>query len=180
MTAAKTQNAPLVVKMVVLTVAMFGFGFALVPLYDVFCDLTGLNGKVSLTGAEVQSFEVDENREVVLEMITSLNENMPLSFKAEQSRLRVVPGKYYTVNFTATNHTDRPMVGQAIPSVSPGLASSHVIKTECFCFKQQRFEPGESKTMPVRLTINPALNTNTKMVTLSYTFFDITHTVAAH
>lgn len=176
----RDSNAPLVIKMVVLTVAMFGFGFALVPLYDVFCDITGLNGKVSLTSQTEETYQIDENRQVVLEMITSLNENMPLSFKAETSKLRVVPGKFYTVKFRATNHTDRAIIGQAIPSVTPGLASSHVVKTECFCFEQQRFEPGESKAMPVRLTIDPALDPSTKMVTLSYTFFDITNKVARH
>lgn len=180
MTTERRENRPLVIKMLLITVAMFGFGFALVPLYDVFCDLTGLNGKVELTSQSGKQFAIDEEREVVLELITSLNENMPLTFKAEQNRMRVVPGRYYTVNFVATNHTDRTLVGQAIPSVTPGLASSHVIKTECFCFEQQTFEPGEQKSMPVRLTIDPELDAKTNTVTLSYTFFDITNKVALH
>jgi len=172
---SQTNNTPLVLKMVLLTVAMFGFGFALVPLYDVFCDLTGLNGKVDLVSQEEQVYTIDENRQVGLELITSLNEDMPIIFRAEQSRLKVVPGKFYTVNFVATNRTDREMIGQAIPSVTPGLASAYVKKTECFCFEQQHFNPGERKVMPVRLTIDPALQEETKTVTLAYTFFDITH-----
>lgn len=167
-------NARLVRRMVFIVVAMFGFGFALVPLYNVFCDITGLNGKVTNRAAGDVEFPVDQAREITLEFVTSLNENMPLSFRAEKSKLKIHPGQYYTVKFFAENLTDRKLVGQAIPSVAPGLATPYLKKTECFCFSEQEFEPHRMREMPVRFAIDPAVPADIKDMALSYTFFDIT------
>ncbi len=168
------KNQRLVRKLVIVTVAMFGFGFGLVPLYDVFCDITGINGKTDVEAAEEVAYEVDTSRKITIEFVTSLNESAPMEFYAERKKMKVHPGKYYTINFFAENKTDKDMIARAIPSVTPGVAAEHFIKTECFCFTEQTFNAKERKTMPVRFVINPALAERYKTVTLSYTFFDNT------
>lgn len=168
------KNSRLVIKLVAIAVGMFGFGYALVPLYDVFCDLTGINGKTNTVAASKVNYEVDESREVIVEFITSLNKSAPMLFKSETMKMRVHPGEYYTVNFYAENRTDKRMVARAIPSITPGQAAEYFKKIECFCFSEQSFNPGEGKTMPVRFVVNPELPDHYKTITLSYTFFDIT------
>lgn len=167
-------NARLVWRILLIVVLMFGFGFALVPLYDVFCDLTGLNGKLKAESTAESSYPVDAAREITLELLTSVNENMPLKFRAETSKIRIHPGQYYTVKFYAENLSDHKLIGQAIPSIAPGLASSYLEKTECFCFSEQEFQPHQAREMPVRFVVNPAISGEVKDMTLSYTFFDIT------
>ena len=168
------KNRKLVIKLVTIAIAMFGFGYALVPIYDVFCDITGINGKTDKVAASAVQYDIDREREITMEFITSLNESAPMVFKAEKKKMRIQPGQYYTVNFYAENRTDKVLVARAIPSVSPGLAAEYLKKTECFCFSEQKFMPGEGKTMPVRFVINPELPERYKTITLSYTFFDIT------
>jgi cytochrome c oxidase assembly protein subunit 11 len=170
----KTKNTKLVRTLVIVVVLMFGFGFALVPLYDVLCDITGLNGKVSSTALKEVGYPIDKNREVTVEFMTSLNETTPMVFRSETTRLKVHPGEYYTVNFYAENKTDSVMVAQAIPSISPGLAAEYFKKTECFCFTEQAFKPREGRTMPVRFALDPKLPAEYKIITLAYTFFDKT------
>jgi cytochrome c oxidase assembly protein subunit 11 len=154
---------------------MFGFGFALVPFYNVFCEWTGLNGKVKTEAVPATAYVVDQSRELPLEFVTTLNGNMPLEFRAEKARIMVHPGQYYTVKFFAKNTTDHKLVGRAIPSIAPGLATQFLKKTECFCFSEQEFEPGIEREMPVRFVIDPSLPALVKDMTLSYTFFDITN-----
>ena len=153
---------------------MFGFGYAMVPLYDVFCDLTGINGKTSGVAAVESTYSIDKNRTITVEFLTSLNESAPILFKSELKKIDVHPGEYYTVNFYAENLTDKPMVARAIPSISPGVAAEYFIKTECFCFSEQTFKAKEGKTMPVRFVIDPKLPDRYKTITLAYTFFDNT------
>jgi len=176
MTAQSSQNQnndnpKIIKKLLLLVVAMFGFGFALVPLYDVFCDVTGINGK---TGGKV-TFEsapiVDKSRLIKIIFLTSLNESMPWSFKAQQSSIEVHPGEPTTVNFIAKNLTHKMIVGQAVPSVSPGLAAAYFHKTECFCFTQQALQAGEEKLMPVTFIVDSELPKDTQEIALSYTFF---------
>ncbi|MGZ8217293.1 cytochrome c oxidase assembly protein [Methylomagnum sp.] len=168
------SNARLIWPMALVVVAMFGFGFALVPLYDVFCELTGLNGKVKTEAVAEADYKVDEAREITIEFVTTLNQGMPLAFRAEKPKMKIHPGQYYTVKFFGENQTDRKMVGRAIPSIAPGWATQYLKKTQCFCFSEQEFEPHKQREMPVRFVINPALPDNVKDITLSYTFFDIT------
>ncbi len=168
------KNIKLVKKLLLVVLAMFGFGYALVPIYDVFCDITGLNGKVELSAANEGQYEIDTGREVTVEFITSLNETTPMKFRAITKKLKIHPGKYYTVDFLAENSTDRPMIAQAIPSISPGAAAEYFHKTECFCFTEQKFAAHESKTMPVRFVVDPELPERYKTITLAYTFFDNT------
>ena len=171
MTAAPASNARLVKRLLLAVTAMFGFGFAMVPLYNVFCDLTGLNGKV---GGRVEAVEVeaDLNRTVMVEFVANVNQTMPWEFRPEVSRMEVHPGKVYRTSFYAQNRTERVMVGQAIPSVSPGVAAQHFKKTECFCFTEQQFAAGEGRDMPVMFMVDNELPDDVEVVTLSYTFFD--------
>jgi cytochrome c oxidase assembly protein subunit 11 len=168
------SNARLIWPIALIVIGMFGFGFALVPLYNVFCEITGLNGKVKTESAAETEYKVDESREVTLELVTALNQNMPLGFRAEANKIKVHPGKYYTVKFFGENLTGEKMVGRAVPSIAPGWATQYLKKTECFCFSEQTFEPHERREMPVRFVIDPALPENAVEMTLSYTFFDIT------
>jgi cytochrome c oxidase assembly protein subunit 11 len=171
------KNVKLVKKLVLVVLLMFGFGYALVPLYDVLCDITGQNRKIQGSTEEVSEFVVDETREITVEFITSLNESTPMAFRAETRSLKVHPGQYYTVNFYARNNADAKLKAQAIPSISPGLAEEFFKKTQCFCFTTQTFEPKEEKTMPVRFVVDPKLPERYKTITLSYTFFDRTNIV---
>ncbi|MGR9115701.1 MAG: cytochrome c oxidase assembly protein [Gammaproteobacteria bacterium] len=170
------KNKQLVRNLLFVVVAMFGFGYALVPLYDVFCDITGINGKTDSQAAEEKVYKVDPAREMTVEFITSLNESAPMLFRAETSKLKIHPGEYYTVNFYAENLTDKKMIARAIPSISPGPAAEYFKKTECFCFSEQTFEANEGRTMPVRFVVDPELPEKYKTITLAYTFFDNTDT----
>jgi len=164
-------------KLCLFAVAMFGFGYALVPIYDVLCDITGLNGKSENVSQQQQaSFEVDESRMVTVEFITNLNQGMSWDFEPQVAKMRVHPGKPYQTSFFVNNKTSRSIVGQAIPSVAPFAAANHFIKTECFCFNNQLLEAGQSMEMPVVFVINPALPEHVKTVTLSYTYFDVSNT----
>jgi len=171
----RKKHTGLVIKLALIVIGMFGFGFALVPLYDVFCDLTGVNASVvEVEAATTQDYVIDPNREITLEFVTSVNGNTPLRFDAESAKMKVIPGKSYRVIFSAENLAGHGMIGQAIPSITPGLATEYLKKTECFCFSQQTFKAGEKKIMPVQFVIDPALPKKYKSVTLSYTFFDVT------
>ena len=172
--SGKKSAARLIWPMALVVAVMFAFGFALVPLYDVFCELTGLNGKVKTEAAVETAMVPDLGREVTVEFVTTLNQDMPLAFRAEQAKLKVHPGQYYTVKFYGENLTNRKLVGRAIPSIAPGWATQYLKKTECFCFSEQEFEPHKLREMPVRFVIDPALPETVKDLTLSYTFFDIT------
>lgn len=165
------DNKPVIKKLLLLTVSMFGFGYALVPLYDVFCDVTGLNGK---TGGRVvfdKTPEIDEKRIVKVTFLASLNESMPWEFKPAKTSLNVHPGKPATVYYSAKNRSSRTIIGQAVPSVAPGLAAAYFQKTECFCFTQQELKPGEEKMMPVTFIVDSELPAQMNELTLSYTFF---------
>src|SRR5579885_162886 len=164
-------------KLALVVVAMFGFGFALVPLYGAICQLTGLNGRnpgMYLSGAQAGRERRVEARTVTVQFLTSVNGGGPWKFRAEQAQIAVHPGELYTVNFVARNMLDQPVVGQAVPSVAPWNAAVHLHKTECFCFTQQDFQPGEEKVMPVRFLLDADLPSDIDTVTLSYTFFDVT------
>lgn len=159
--------------MTAIVVGMFAFCYALVPIYSVFCKVTGLNGK---TGGQVAPamLKVDKKRTVTVELLATLNESLPGEFKAEHKKFVVHPGEYVSTNYHVANLTDHPMIVQAIPSVTPGLAAQHVKKVQCFCFKRQPLESRENKDMPLVFTVDPALPTNIHTITLAYTLFDVT------
>ncbi|MFA5982700.1 MAG: cytochrome c oxidase assembly protein [Methylococcaceae bacterium] len=168
------SNQKLIRILVFVAIGMFGFGYALVPLYDVLCDITGLNGKTENGAVKEVNYQIDKNREIQIEFIASVNVATQMLFRPETKTLKVFPGQYYTVNFYAENTTDRDMVAQAIPSISPGAAAEFFKKTECFCFTEQKFKAHEGKTMPVRFVVVPDLPQKYKTITLAYTFFDNT------
>lgn len=169
--AVQPENRLLIRRLLLLVVMMFGFGYALVPLYDVFCEVTGLNGKTGDRVVLNKQQVVDESRLVKVVFLASLNDSMPWRFKPEQSFIEVHPGKPATVNFIAKNISDRNLTGQAIPSVAPGLAAAYFQKTECFCFTQQALKPGEEKIMPVTFIVDSQLPQKMNELILSYTFF---------
>jgi cytochrome c oxidase assembly protein subunit 11 len=166
-------------RIALVAVAMFGFGYLLVPLYDVFCEITGLNGKTGqIDEAVVEArYTPDESRLVTVQFVANHNQSMPWEFGPEVQTMQVHPGKVYTTNFVAENRTRRDMVGQAVPSVAPGKASRYFNKTECFCFNNQPLAAGESKAMPLRFIIDPKLPKDVQTVTLAYTVFDVTAAV---
>lgn len=174
------SNNRLVGRSILVAIGMFGFGFALVPLYDIICDVTGLNGKTgTVTAEQAQVMTLDESREIVVEFTGGLNESMPWEFRPAQYSMKVHPGGVYEAEFIARNKTDRDMVGQATPSVAPGAASKYFNKTECFCFTNQPLKAGEEQRMPLRFIVDPGLPKHIKRLTLAYTFFDVTDKVAS-
>lgn len=162
----------MVLKLVALTAAMFGFGYLLVPLYEVFCDITGLGGRTSGQAAEVAVMAPDTSREIRVEFVAAVNAHGPWEFRPSVASMTVHPGQMYTTTFWARNLRDLDVVGHAVPSVAPGSAARYFMKTECFCFTEQLFEPREGRDMPVIFIIDPDLPAHVDTVTLSYTFFD--------
>lgn len=160
----------LVIKLVGVVAAMFAFGFAMVPLYNVFCSVTGFGGKTA-NAAEQVVLKEDPNRTVRIEFLASVPSGAPWEFHPDVSHLDVHPGKLYETHYYARNLTDRHMVAQAVPSVAPGEAAEDLKKTQCFCFTQQSFEPGEGRDMSLIFMISPKLPKHIDKLSLAYTFF---------
>jgi len=168
----KQANQRVVKRLGIAALLMFGFGFALVPLYDVFCDITGLNGKTGrIELEEALSQQVDEDRLVTVEFLATVHSDLPWEFRPMVKRIKVHPGEVTEVNYFAINRTENLVAGQAVPSLAPGLAAKYFNKTECFCFTRQTLGPGESKEMPLRFVVDPQLPENVRTVSLSYTFY---------
>lgn len=170
------RNGRSFVRIAAVAVAMFGFGYLLVPLYDVFCEITGLNGKTGRVdeAAIAARYEPDMSRTVTVQFVANNNIGMPWEFGPVVASMEVHPGKVYETAFTAHNPTRHDMVGQAVPSVAPGKASRYFNKTECFCFNNQPLAAGESKDMPLRFIVDPNLPDDVQTLTLAYTVFDVT------
>ena len=167
-----SANRRVVRRLLVAAIAMFGFGFALVPLYDVFCDITGINGKTGRIEAEAAlSQHVDDKRTVTVEFLSSVHSDLAWDFKPVVKRVKVHPGEVTEVNYMARNRTGEMVAGQAVPSLAPGLAAKYFNKTECFCFTRQTLGPNEEKLMPLRFVVDPELPEEIGTVSLSYTFF---------
>lgn len=166
-------------RLLVAVALMFGFGFALVPLYDVFCEVTGINGKsVALLGgaapsASAPAADAGPAREVTVEFVANTNGNLPWDFRPTVPRMKVRVGEVARTVYAAHNRAARSVVGQAIPSVAPGVAARHLHKLECFCFTEQTLAAHERKDMEVRFRIDPELPDDVHTLTLSYTFFDL-------
>jgi cytochrome c oxidase assembly protein subunit 11 len=160
----------LINKLLLACVAMFAFGFALVPLYDVFCDITGINGKTDKVAAAAPD-RVDRGREVSVEFLATHDPAVAVDFAPETARLRLNPGELQLVSFVVENRSDQPIVTTAVPSVSPGEAARHFMKIECFCFQEQPLAPGERKLMPVQFYVDPELPERFKNLTLSYRLY---------
>lgn len=170
--STQQDHRRLVRKLVLGAVLMFGFGFALVPLYDVFCEVTGLNGKITNTGP-VAVAGPDTSRQIKVRLIAVHNEGMPWEFGPLDGVIRAHPGEMKQTAFMAANPTARRMVAQAIPSVAPAEAAQYLHKVNCFCFEQQALMAGESVEMPLLFVIDKKLPEHIRSLTLSYTLFDI-------
>lgn len=165
------KNSRLVRKLALMGVAMFGFGFLLVPLYDVFCDITGLNGKTGRIEAAELEGGIDRDRKVTVEFIANVRDGLPWEFRPVVASMEVHPGALTEANFIAVNKEVHSVTGHAVPSVAPGRASRYFNKTECFCFTKQVLQAGQSMEMPVKFVVATDLPRDVKRVTLSYTFF---------
>jgi cytochrome c oxidase assembly protein subunit 11 len=168
----------LAAKLLGITVAMFGFGYLLVPLYDVFCEVTGFGGRTDSQAAAGPA-AIDESREIELEFIASVGASGGWAFRPTVSRMTVTPGKLYRTTFYAENMRADARIGQAVPSVAPGTAAKYLQKTECFCFEQQEFAGNEGREMPVVFYVDPELPAYLDTMTLSYTFFETSRVARA-
>lgn len=161
----------------IICVAMFGFGFLLVPLYSVFCEWTGINGKTA--GAyqgSTAELEV-KDRTVKIQFVSNHNANLHWPFNPVEEQVSVKLGERRQVMFNVVNPTNSPVVAQAVPSVSPSEAAPFLHKIECFCFQQQDLMAGETKNMPLLFFIDGDLPEHINKLTLSYTLFDVTPAV---
>jgi cytochrome c oxidase assembly protein subunit 11 len=174
----KRANRRLTRSLLIMTAGSFAFGWALIPLYDVFCKVAGIGNAEAKSGA-VQAHEaVDLSREVTVEFVADPASVGSYEFRPETASLHVHPGKLYDTQFFAKNLTRSPSVAQAVPSISPGVAAQYFHKTQCFCFSPQHFGVGEGRDMPVRFIVDPSLPNNIDKITLAYTFYDTTQAAA--
>lgn len=174
-------NTRIAVRLGAAAVLMFGFGFALVPLYEVFCDITGLNGK-NFGRGEVAAMETDRSRTVKVQFVSINPEEMPWDFKPVERTMRVFPGETKQTAYRATNSTSQWMVAQAVPSVTPAEAAAYLTKINCFCFERQPLEAGESQDLPMVFVVSPDLPAHISTITVSYALYNITDAerLAAH
>ncbi|MEO8935992.1 MAG: cytochrome c oxidase assembly protein [Burkholderiaceae bacterium] len=167
-------NAAMLGKLVVVTALMFGFGYALVPLYRKICEITGVNDLTQTdagAAAFAKSTQVDTSRLITVEF--DGNARGPWRFKPVTNSMKVHPGELTTVIYEIANQQNRAMQAQAIPSYAPAVAMQYFRKVECFCFKQQALAPNEAKQFPVVFVIDPKIPKNVDTITLSYTFFEV-------
>jgi cytochrome c oxidase assembly protein subunit 11 len=171
---AKLRNLPMLAKLGLFALMMFGFGWAMIPLYNAICEITGINllTRPDAGAAEfAKSTQVDKSRTVAIEFDT--NAHGPWRFKPATRSIDVHPGQLVTVEYELVNTYDHAMAGQAIPSYAPQLAGRYFRKLECFCFQQQLLEANESRRFPVVFVVDPKLPKNVDTITLSYTFFEV-------
>ena len=169
---ARSSNRKLARTLALVSAGTFCLCFAMIPLYDVFCEITGVNGKTGrLSMGEAHAAPVAEDRWVTVQFDAGVNTGLPWDFVPKVRNMKVRPGELYEAEYVATNRAPRALVGNAVPSVAPNLASMYFNKTECFCFTEQLLEAGESRDMPVRFMIDPAMPEEVKVLTLSYRFF---------
>ncbi|MDI5933093.1 cytochrome c oxidase assembly protein [Halomonas sp. M4R5S39] len=174
---ARSRNAGVrrtVVRSVAALIGMFAFAFALVPLYDVFCRVTGINGKVDNTAQAVVHEGVDDSRYVTVQFITRGSSGLPWRMEVETRQVRVHPGQTSEVNFTFRNQSAEANWGRAVPSVSPSRASRHLRKVSCFCFDEQHLEAGEQLELPLVFQLARDLPPDVNTVTLVYTLYPVT------
>ena len=165
-----------VARLAAVCVLMLGFSYALIPLYDALCDLTGLSGSTgNLTQAAPAGTgtAAPVERQITLQFVASVDHSMPWDIRPDQFEMKVRPGQTYQTVFHAHNRAARPMTGQAVPSVAPQMAAPHLIKQECFCFTSQPLGADESVEMPLIFRVSERLPETIETLTLSYTFFDV-------
>jgi cytochrome c oxidase assembly protein subunit 11 len=166
------SNRKLVVKLAVIAAAMFGFGFALVPIYNTLCELTGINN-LQAADTTPHNSQVDKSRTITVQFDANLRNDLPWSFRPLTKSMQVHPGQLVHVVYEVTNSSDKAVFGQAIPSFGPQVAGRYFKKMDCFCFTRQQLNPNESREMPVVFVIEPDLPRDVHTITLSYTFFKV-------
>jgi len=171
------ENRKLLVKLTVIALGMFGFGFAMVPFYKAICDVTGLNNLLNADRAPANT-QVDMTRTVRFEFDANAR-GETLRFEPVQRSISMHPGEMTVIEYEVANLSSVPVVGQAIPSYGPKTAAEYVKKLECFCFRQQRLEPGEVRRMPVQFVLDGDLPRDVNTITLSYTYFEVNAAAAA-
>ena len=176
MNAPTQRNRGVLKVALIVTACAFLFGFAMVPIYRIACEhVFGIKlAEGAASEAKAASLAVDESRIVRVQFISSVNSKLPWQFSAEVPSVEVHPGKLTEAWFDATNNASEAIVGNAVPSVAPNVASLYFNKTECFCFTEQLLKPGESRRMPVRFIVDPKLPKEITELTLSYTFYENT------
>ncbi len=177
----RLDNLRMLRKLAIVAVGMFGFGYALVPMYKAICEITGVNilalGEKELPGSsnarltEIKNTQIDATRTITVEF--DANTRGPWHFKPMQNSVQVHPGELTTVMYEFQNVQDRTMSAQAIPSYAPHEAAAYFNKVECFCFNQYTLAPGEKKQWPVVFVVDSKLSKNVNTITLSYTFFEV-------
>jgi cytochrome c oxidase assembly protein subunit 11 len=169
----KKLNLTMLSKLLVIALVMFGFGYALVPIYKQICELTGVNilTPKDISIKEISNSQIDRTREVTVEF--DANTQGPWRFRPTVSSLKVHPGEMAQIMYEVVNKQSYKMEAQAIPSYAPQQATAYFKKMECFCFKQQTLEANEARQMPVVFYIDPSLPKDVKTITLSYTFFEV-------
>lgn len=172
--SAHRSNVAIARGLGVVALLAFGFGFALVPLYDVFCELTGVNGKPGDARAAAGAAPgVDRSRSITVELMGTPMPGASWDFYPTRHRLVVHPGEIVTATYVVKNPSDRPITGQAVPSVSPSSAAPFLQKLDCFCFRNQELAPGAQREMPVTFYVSPDLPARDTAITLSYAFFPV-------
>ncbi len=175
---APSPHSRLTRCLLLLVAAAFAFAFALVPLYNVLCEVTGFNGKTSagfaaggLKAGAAPAGRVDAGRLVRVEFTGTVMPGLPWDMRPLKLSLDVHPGELQQVSYLVRNHSARPVTGQAVPSVSPGQAAQHFEKIECFCFDRQTLAPGEAQELPLAFIVSPDIDRDISHITLSYAFF---------
>lgn len=156
-------------KLVFFTFVMFGFGYALVPMYEKFCEVAGINNQ-RITAAVENAANIDTSRIIAIELDTNVR-GMLWKFKPLQTKIKTHPGELVEVMYEIKNESDHEITGKAVPSYNPRNLDQYLTKIECFCFTIQTLKPHEAKQLPVKFFINPRLPTGIDTVTISYTFF---------
>lgn len=172
------KNKKLLQMLILISIGMFGFTFALVPLYTVFCKVTGLNGKVELKGpgalTRYKDIDLTRSRVITVEFDVNRNQNLKCEFSPTHTVIQLKTGELAHTSYHVKNLTDKTIIIQAIPSITPGIAAKYLKKLECFCFNKQTLKPGESMQLPLRFWLEPEIPNEVKRLTLSYTLFDMT------
>jgi cytochrome c oxidase assembly protein subunit 11 len=172
MSDLKRENRSMTWKLLAIAAGSFGFGFALVPLYNVLCSVTGYGDQSKLRQQVTAIEHPDLTRTVTVQFLTDVASAGEWEFRPVVRSIEVHPGQLYTAQFFAHNLTGRDTVAQAVPNIAPSEVAAYFHKTECFCFSPQHFSLNEGRNMPVRFIIDPALPSHIDMITLAYTFYD--------
>jgi cytochrome c oxidase assembly protein subunit 11 len=166
------QNQKLTLKLAAFALGSFAFGFALVPLYDVLCDITGFGDQSQLARARMAIEAPDDSRTITVDFVADLPSVGNWEFRPTVASMQIHPGRLYKTEFFAHNLTGFATTAQAVPNIAPGKAAGYFRKTECFCFTPQKFAVNEQRPMVVRFVVDPAIPHYVDRITLSYTFYD--------